>query len=125
MLATELWTMTRNDWQVYPATAYQTRADGTVCHKTVGSAAEFHQVFVDDFAEVPEKVLAGTPGGAFIRNPRYQGRLLQYFARAGPDIEMGVAFSLEDFQIEYWYNPSWDPRGAFIGIRACIAESVV
>jgi hypothetical protein len=34
MSATELWSFTRNDWQVYPEPAYQTRADGTVCHRT-------------------------------------------------------------------------------------------
>jgi hypothetical protein len=42
MSATELWTLTHNEWQICPKQAYETRADGTVCHDN-GTAEEFHQ----------------------------------------------------------------------------------
>jgi hypothetical protein len=103
MLANELWSLTHSNWNVYPALPYQTRADGTVCHKCL-SSDEFHQLPIDEFFEAPEKVLVGTPRGSFIRNPLDQGRLLQYFAWAGQAIETGVAFSVNDFRIEYWYS---------------------
>jgi hypothetical protein len=76
MLATELWSLTRDDWEVYPEPAYQTRADGTVCHRTFDSPEKFRQTFLDDFAIAPEKVLVGTPHGSAIRIPLDQGRLI-------------------------------------------------
>jgi hypothetical protein len=109
MLAMELWKLTRNDWEVYPEPAYQTRADGTVCHKTFDSADKFHQSFVDDFAAIPEKVLVGTPRGSAIRCRLDQGRLLQYFAWAGQEIMTGVAFSVNSFHIEHWYDLVLEP----------------
>jgi hypothetical protein len=110
MLATELWKLTRNDWEVYPEPAYQTRADGTVCHKTFDSAEKFHQSFADDFAAIPEKVLVGAPRGSAIRCRLDQGRLLQHFAWAGQEIMTGVAFSVNSFHIEYWYVLVIDPQ---------------
>jgi hypothetical protein len=104
MLATELWKLNRNDWEVSPNLAYQTRADGTVCHGTFDSAEKFRQTFPDGFANTPEKVLVGTPRGSAIRSPTDQGRLLQYFAWAGQEIQTGVAFSVNNFHIEYWYE---------------------
>jgi hypothetical protein len=109
MLATEFWTLTRNDWEVYPEPAYQTRADGTVCHRTFDSAEKFRQVLLDDFATMPERILVGTPRGSAIRSPLDQGRLLQYFAWAGQGIMTGVAFSVNSFHIEYWYDLVLDP----------------
>jgi hypothetical protein len=110
MLATELWKLTRNDWEVYPDLPYQTRADGTVCHRTFDSAEKFRQTFLNDFANAPEKVLVGTPRGSAIRSPPDQGRLLQYFAWAGQEIQTGVAFSVNSFHIEYWYDIVMDPQ---------------
>jgi hypothetical protein len=104
MLATELWSLTQSDWQVYPACAYQTRSYGAGCHKTFDSSTEFHQTVLDDFATAPEKVLVGTPRGSAIRCPLDQNRLLQYFAWAGQEIQTGVAFSVNNFHIEYWYD---------------------
>jgi hypothetical protein len=110
MLATELWKLTRNDSEVYPDLPYQTRADGTVCHSTFDSAEKFRQSFLDDFANAPEKVLVGASRGSAIRNPLDQGRLLQYFAWAGQEIMTGVAFSVNSFHIEYWYDIALDPQ---------------
>jgi hypothetical protein len=66
MLANELWSLTRNAWDVYPAFPYQTRADGTVCHKCLGSAQEFRQIAIEELTDTPEKVLSGTPRGSII-----------------------------------------------------------
>jgi hypothetical protein len=109
MLAMELWALTHNDWRINPEPAYQTRADGTVCHKTFDSAGEFHQSFVDDIAIIPAKVLVGTPRGSAIRCHLDQAHLLQYFAWAGQEIMTGVAFSVNSFHIEYWYDLVLDP----------------
>jgi hypothetical protein len=102
MLVTELWALTQNRWGIYPGPAYQTRADGTACHRTFSTADEFHQDFLDDMLTPPEKVLSGTPRGSEIRNQLDRPRLLQYFAWAGQNIETGVAFSVEDHRVEYW-----------------------
>jgi hypothetical protein len=53
-----------------------------------------------------------TPRGSEIRNQVDRLRLLQCFAWAGQNIETGVAFSVEDHQVEYWYNltPQPDPE---------------
>jgi hypothetical protein len=119
MLATELWALTRNDWQVYPGPARETRADGTVCHDTFDNADKFHQTFIDDFAAIPEKVLVGTPRGSAIRSQLDQGRLLQNFAWAGQAIETGVAFSVNNFQIEYWYDLTLQPQPDDDDLRVC------
>jgi hypothetical protein len=105
MLANELWSLTRNDWNVYPQLAYQTRADGTFCHKTFAAANEFYQQPIDEIPDlVPEKVLVGSPRGSAIRSQLDQVRLLQYFAWAEQEIQTGVAFSVNNFHIEFWYE---------------------
>jgi hypothetical protein len=76
MLATELWTLTQNDWQIYPKPAHETRADGTVCHRSFVTADEFEQTFIHDFAVIPEKLLAAAPRGSAIRSQLDQGSLL-------------------------------------------------
>jgi hypothetical protein len=120
MLATELWKLTQNHWGVYPNLPYQTRAGGTVCHKTFDSAKEFHQTFIDDFANAPEKVFVGTPRGSAIRAPLDQDRLLQYFAWASQEILTGVAFSVNSYHVEYLYDtvleqqPDDDDRSVYI-----------
>jgi hypothetical protein len=104
MLALELWALTQNSWQVFPKAARETRADGTVCHGTTDDPESFFQAFISSFANAPEKVLAGTPRGASINCQLDQSRLLQYFAWAGQAIDVGVAFSVDNFQIEYWFS---------------------
>jgi hypothetical protein len=84
MLATELWELTRNDWQVYPRAARETRVDGTVVHSSTDTAESFHQTFIDSFAEAPPKVLVGNPRGSAIKSHLDQAILLQYFAWTGP-----------------------------------------
>jgi hypothetical protein len=99
MLATELWTLARNDWQVHPRAARETRADGTVVHDSTDTPESFHQAFIDSFAEAPPKVLAGTPRGSSIKSPIDQALLLQYFAWAGQAFDVGSAFSVDNHQI--------------------------
>jgi hypothetical protein len=99
LLATELWTLTQNDWQIYPKPAHETRADGTVCHRTFRTADEFEQTFVHDFAVIPEKFLAAAPRGSAVRSQLDQGSLLQYFAWACQVIETGVALSVDNFNL--------------------------
>jgi hypothetical protein len=110
MLATELWTLTRNDWQVYPCAASQTRADNTVCHDSTTTADSFHQAFIDSFADPPPKVLVGIPRGSSIKNELDQGLLLQYVAWVNQAIDVGVAFSVNNFQVEYWFNMVLQPQ---------------
>jgi hypothetical protein len=102
--------LTRNEWQIFPRVAHETRADGTVCHGSTDNPESFRQAFVDSFADTPEKVLVGTPRGGSIKCQLDQGRLLQYFAWAGQAIDVGVAFSVDNFQIEYWFNLALQPQ---------------
>jgi hypothetical protein len=110
MLAMELWTLTRNDWQVYPRAANQTRADNTVCHESTTTAESFHQAFIDSFADPPPKVLVGAARGSSIRNQLDQGLPLQYIACANQAIDVGVAFNVNDFQVESWFNLTLQPQ---------------
>jgi hypothetical protein len=110
MLASELWTLTRNDWQAYPRAANQTRADNTVCHTSTSTAESFHQAFIDSFADPPPKVLVGIPRGSSIKNQLDQGLLLQYVAWDNQAIDFGVAFAVDNFQVEYWFNMTLQPQ---------------
>jgi hypothetical protein len=105
MLVTELWALTRNDWKIYPKFASETRIDGPIIHGTTDSAKSFHQAFETYlFANPPEKILVEGPRGAAINSQWDQSRLLQYFAWAGQAIDVGVAFSVDTFQVEYWFK---------------------
>jgi hypothetical protein len=109
MLATELWTLTQNEWQIYPEQAHETRADGTVCHDTFRTADEFQQMCIHEFAVIPEKYLIAAFRGSSINSQLDRGRLLQYFAWTGQVIEDGIAFSVDNYHIEFWFNVSLQP----------------
>jgi hypothetical protein len=112
MLATELWALTENDWGIFPKPPILTRADGTIQHETFETAAEFHQTFLDSLGdyEFPPKVLVGTPRGSVIENHADQVCLLQYFAHAGQPMDVGAAFSVDGYQVEYWFSGTIDPQ---------------
>jgi hypothetical protein len=99
ILATELWTLTHNEWQIYPKQANETRADGTVCHDTFGTADEFQQMCIHEFAIIPEKYLIAAFRGSSINSQLDRGRLLQYSAwtgrkkLSGPLYRPGLRFS--------------------------------
>jgi hypothetical protein len=104
MLASELWTLTRNNWEIYPMQAIQTKADGTICHGTYDNPDDFQSAGINSFALIPEKVLAATPRGTSIRVVLDQAHLLQYFAWAEHPIETGIALPVDNFTIEYWFQ---------------------
>jgi hypothetical protein len=83
--------------------------------------ASFRQTFIDSFADIPEKVLVGTPRGASLKFQLDQGRLLQYFARAGQAIDVGVAFSVDNFQVEYWFNLALQPQPDGEDLSVCVS----
>jgi hypothetical protein len=122
MLATELWTLTRNDWQVYPRSARETRADGTVVHDSSDTSESFRQTFLDSFAEAPPKVVVGTPRGSSIKSPIDQALLLQYFAWAGQAFDVGSAFSVDNHQVEYWFNVTLQPQPDDEGLQVYVAD---
>jgi hypothetical protein len=101
MVAMELWALTRNDWQIFPTAASETKADGTICHDSTGDSESFCQAFIDSFAEIPPKVLAGTPRGSSIKSQIDQALLFQYFAWAAQGFDVGVAFSVDNYQVEF------------------------
>jgi hypothetical protein len=109
MLAMEMWDLTQNYWQFFPRAANQTRADETVCHDSTDSAESFRQAFIDSFAEAPPKVLPGTPRGSTVKSPLDQTLLFQYFAWAGQAFDVGVAFSVDNYQIEFWFKMTLQP----------------
>jgi hypothetical protein len=109
MLATELWSLTHNEWQIYPKQAHETRADGTVCHDTFRTADEFQQMCIHEFAVIPEKYLIAAFRGSSINAQLDRARLLQYFAWTQQVIETGVAFSVNDYHIEFWFNEALQP----------------
>jgi hypothetical protein len=53
--------------------------------------------------------LAAVPRESAIRSQLDQGSLLQYFAWAGQVIETGVALSVDNFCIEFWFNLTLQP----------------
>jgi hypothetical protein len=109
MLATELWTLTQNEWQIYPKQAHETRADGTVCNDTFGTTDEFQQMCIHEFAVILEKYLIAAFRGSSINSQLDRGRLLQYFAWSGQVIENGIAFSVDNYHIEFWFNVTLQP----------------
>jgi hypothetical protein len=109
MLATELWTLTHDEWKIYLKQAHETRADGTVSHDTFGTADEFQQMCIHEFAVIPEKYLIAAFRGSSINSQLDRGRLLQYFAWTGQVIENGIAFSVDNYHIEFWFNVTLRP----------------
>jgi hypothetical protein len=109
MLATELWTLTHNQWHIYPKQAHETRADGTVCHDIFETAEEFQQLDIHEFSDIPEKFLAAAFRGSSITSHFDKGRLLQYSAWAGQVAETGIAVSVNDYHVEFWFNVTLQP----------------
>jgi hypothetical protein len=89
--------------------ARETRADGTVCHGSTDSADSLAQAFIESFAEAPPKVLVGTPRGSTTKNQLDQALLFQYFTWAGQAFDVGVAFAVDNHQVEFWFIMTLQP----------------
>jgi hypothetical protein len=84
MLAHEFWTLTHNNWNLYPESSFERDIDGTIRHRTTSDQEKFHNSFTVDTMDVPSvKVREDRGLGTAINCSEYQARLLQYWAWSG------------------------------------------
>jgi hypothetical protein len=111
MLWEEFRSLTHETWEFGPTLPIRREIDGTVVHGISWEWSELCALINED-TEVrhPPKVVEDRGRGTLIRNLKSQGKLLQYWARAESNIEVGVFLPAEvdgqPWNVEYWMDLS-------------------
>jgi hypothetical protein len=109
MLYEEFRSITHETWEFGPTLPIRREIDGTVVHGITWEWSELRALINED-AEVehPPKIIEERGRGTLIRNLRSQGKLLQYWARSGSKMEVGVFLPAEvngqPWNVEYWMD---------------------
>jgi hypothetical protein len=89
MLANEFWELTQQCWEFYPSNSLHREINGAIVHGITWNRNEFRDIVaLDEKIEPPPKILEERGRGALIRNQKSQGKLLQYWAWAGSEIDV-------------------------------------
>jgi hypothetical protein len=119
MLAQRFWTLTHNEWNLYPQGSSRRCIDGTIVHETSTDPNSFHKsMAVDRIDTPPVKIQKDQGRGTAINSTEDHARLLQYWAWARQEIAVGVALNLDNHSAEYWLKLVLDPLEDDDGGRA-------
>jgi hypothetical protein len=101
MLAQEFWTLTHNEWNLYPQGSSRRRIDGTIVHETTTDSTSFHKSMALDRIDTPPVKIQEDQGrGTAINSTEDHARLLKYWAWARQEIAVGVALNLDSHSAE-------------------------
>jgi hypothetical protein len=110
MLANEFVALTHDTLEIYPKADYRRLIDGSVVHDVTTDRNKFLTILtLNDMIVPPLKILEERGRGTEIRSLEDMGKLLQYWAWAQLEIEVGVLVPDTKSTLEFWTNLKLQP----------------
>jgi hypothetical protein len=104
-LTNEFIALTHDTWEMYPKAGHRRLIDGAVVHDVTMDRNEFLTILaLDDMIVPPPKILEERGRGTEIHSLEDKDKLLQYWAWAHQEIEVGVMVPDTDQVLEFWMN---------------------